>query len=103
GVPVFLGLHRRASSPRAVEPSAASAAGHQYCSRDRAGSCQPFSVRGSSLTPAPSCEDVRDQRYPGALRTCSIGTRDGRILSTSGQRCPLRLICEGETDGFETL
>jgi len=29
--------------------------------------------------------------------------RDGRILSTSGQRFPLRLICEGETDGFETV
>src|SRR5207237_9828365 len=26
-----------------------------------------------------------------------------RILSTSGKRFPLRLICEGETDGFETL
>jgi len=38
-----------------------------------------------------------------ALRTCSIGPRDGRILSTSGKRFPLRLICEGETDGFETL
>ena len=38
-----------------------------------------------------------------ALRNCSIGPPDGRILSTSGKRFPLRLICEGETDGFETL
>jgi hypothetical protein len=32
-----------------------------------------------------------------------FGPRDGRILSTSGKRFPLMLICEGETDGFETL
>ena len=33
---------------------------------------------------------------------CSIGPRDGRILSTAGKRFPGRLICEGETHGFET-
>src|SRR5438128_11444487 len=58
-------------------------------------------LRGASLTPHNAAK--RDKGGPRALRTCSIGPRNGRILSTSGKRSPLRLICEGETDGFETL
>jgi len=60
----------------------------------------PITTRHRSLRPNAA---KRDKRGPGALRTVLDWTpRWAYTFDPAGKRFPGSLICEGETDGFET-